>query len=224
MQQKDGLVQITPEISFLPSSRNPFSCDVVFIRTESCTWVYDVGTTSQAADEINRIEGAKKIVLSHFHPDHVMNLLRINYDENDEIFVSKNTRRYVRIGTVVDESLEFPADSEKNAATGTPNHAQKIKIFNFPSSHAKGCLALMYGDYVFLGDGTYAKERLGNHTYNVQLLKAEIELLEALPCKYVCLSHARNFVQRRESLILLHKDIYSRREPNNPEINVENYF
>lgn len=208
------MVQINEFISYLPATRNPFSCDVVFIKQktadgENVTWIYDVGTSKAAADEINSIDGKKKIVLSHFHPDHVMNLLRkIRYDE---IFVSKYTKHYVRVGTVVNEDFTVPGNPE-------------VKVFHFPSSHAKGCLALLCGEYVFLGDGTYAKEKIGNHTYNVQFLKEEIDVLENLSCEFVCLDHDRNFIQKRTELIELHKQIYARRKEGNPLINVEDFF
>lgn len=201
--------QITENISYLPASTRPLSCDIVFIKTESATWIFDVGLSSQAAEEINKIPGPKNIVLSHFHPDHTGNLMKIDFDN---LFVSQNTKKYTKQGTVVTEPLIF-SDS-----TGT------ITIQEMPSSHAKGCLCLSYQDYAFLGDGTYCKEKLLHHTYNVQLLKAEIDFLERLPCKYVCLSHDRNFVLHKESIILLHKQIYSSRKDNNPEIDVESFF
>lgn len=208
------MVQINEFISYLPACRNPLSCDVVFIKQkdlngESCTWIFDVGSSKEAADAINSVDGKKNIVLSHFHPDHVLNLLRkILYDE---LFVSKYTKRYVRTGKVVEEDFTVP---------GTP----EIKVFRFPSSHAKGCLALLCGNYAFFGDGTYAKEKIGAHSYNAQLLKEEIELLKTLPCEFVCLDHDKNFIQKRTDLIELHEQIYARRKEENPVISVEDFF
>lgn len=201
------LIKITDNISYLPATRKPISCDVIFIRTKNATWIFDVGFTKEAAEEINKIEGVKNIVISHFHPDHVWNLRHVKYDN---LYVSKNTKRYIFKGTVLTEDTDFE-DGE-------------IKIINLPSSHAKGCLCLLSGDYAFMGDGTYAKERRGNHTYNAQLLKAEIEALEKIPCRYVCLDHDKNFIQKRSDLIVLHKEIYARRKEGNPVISVEDFF
>ena len=100
----------------------------------------------------------------------------------------------------------------------------EVKICTLPSSHAKGCLCLLAGDYAFMGDGTYCKERKGNHTYNVQLLQAEIEVLEKIPCRFVCLDHDPVFVQERSDLIILHKNILSRKKEGSPVISVEDFF
>lgn len=208
------MLQINEFISYIPASRNPLSADVVFVKQkkldgENVTWIYDVGSSKIAADAINAIQGNKNIVLSHFHPDHVLNLVRgLRYDE---LFVSKYTKHYVRIGNVVEKDF---------TANGTP----EIKVIRFPSSHAKGCLALLCGEYAFLGDGTYAKEKIGAHTYNAQLLKEEIELLEKLSCTFVCLSHDKNFIQKRTDLIELHKQICARHKDAEPIINVEDFF
>ena len=75
-----------------------------------------------------------------------------------------------------------------------------------------------------MGDSTYAKEKIGNHTYNAQLLNDMIKVMEELPVKYFCLSHDKNFVQKKEDVIKLYKDIYSRRKPDNPIISVEDFF
>lgn len=202
------IVEIAPGITYLPASRKPLSCDVIFIKTNECTWVFDVGLSTEAAKAIKAIEGPKKVVLSHFHPDHVLNLARVSYDE---LYVSANTKKYIFKGTVVKEPLVFKENPE-------------IRICEVPSSHAKGCLCLICGDYAFMGDGTYCKEKRLAHAYNAQLLQAEIEFLESLDCKYVCLDHDPNFVQNRLDVIQLHKEIYARREVGNPLISVEDFF
>ena len=99
-----------------------------------------------------------------------------------------------------------------------------IQIVPMPSCHAKGCLAMICGDYAFLGDGVFCKYKGEHHLYNQQVLKTMIEFLEALPCKYVALDHEENFIQHRRSVILIYKDIYSRRKPDEPFINVDDFF
>lgn len=202
------LIKINEYISYLPASEQPLSCDIVFIKTDACTWIFDVGMCSQAAEEIKKIEGKKNIVISHFHPDHILNLPRVSYDE---LYVSSNTKKYTFKGTVVSGQMSF---------TGVP----EVKIVELPSSHAKGCLCLLCGEYAFMGDGTYCKPIKGHHFYNAQLLQEMIKVMEGLEVKYFCLSHEKNFIQNKDAVIALYKDIYSRREPNNPRINVEDYF
>lgn len=202
------LIKISDCISYLPASSKPLSCDIVFIKTDKATWIFDVGLSKNAAELINKVQGPKNIVISHFHPDHTLNLVKVSYDN---LYVSSNTKKYVFKGTVVKDCLVI-------------NENPQIKIMEFPSSHAKGCLCLVCQDYAFMGDGTYCKERIGNHTYNTQLLKAEIDFLEGLDCKYVCLDHDPNFIQERRALIALHKEIFARHKPGEPNISVEDFF
>lgn len=216
------LINLTQNISYIPASTKPFSCDVVFIKGRKFTWIFDCGTTKEIADEINRIQTPKNIVISHFHPDHILNLARINYDN---LYVSKYTKKYTFKGTVL-ESDFFAQDflDTTSQKENLDNQKNQIKIFHLPSSHAKGCLCLACGDYCFMGDGTYAKELIGNHYYNAQLLLQMINVMENIDAKYFCLSHDKNFVQNKETVIALYKDIYKRRHEGNPKISVEDFF
>lgn len=259
------LIKINDEISYLDASEDPISSNVVFIKPKNSqtTWIFDVGMTSLAAQEINAIQGKKIVVISHFHPDHLFNINRISYDE---LYLSAHTFKYAKKGIVV-KNKEFSVDAEvslltenslaqaedvqlaenslaqaevarltenslaqvKNSQSTENQLAQapqnpKIKIMELPSSHAKGSLMLQYGDYVFTGDGTYCTIKKGEHVYNANLLFDEIQTLENLDCKYLCLSHERNFVQKKETVLKLHKDIYSRRKANEAYISVEDFF
>ena len=81
------VIQLTPEISYLPSVETPISSDVVFIKPadSDITWIFDTGANSEAAELINSIEGKKNIVISHFHPDHILNLLKVKYERMERI-------------------------------------------------------------------------------------------------------------------------------------------
>lgn len=200
------LIQITSEISYLPSVENPISSDVVLIKTSDATWIFDVGASAEAVEIINNIEGKKNIVISHFHPDHILNLLKVKCDN---LYVTKYTKKYTRAGTVVDSDLDFP---------------DGIKIYQIPSSHSKGCLALEYKDYVFLGDATYCKFRFKAREYNVQLLEQMVNCMEKIEAPNFCLSHDKTFVQKKESVIRIYKKILARRKSGNPVINVNDFF
>ena len=202
------LIEITPEIKYLPSIENPLSSDVVFIKPEGSdtTWIFDVGTSGEAAQFINQIEGKKNIVISHFHPDHIQNLLKVKCDT---LYVTKYTKKYTRAGTVVDEELNFP---------------DGIKIYQIPSSHSKGSLALEYKHYVFLGDATYCHFRMSAREYNVQLLEQMIKKMEEIQASNFCLSHDKGFVLPKESVIRIYKKILARRTAGNPTINVNDFF
>lgn len=202
------LIKLTESISYLPAVSAPLSCDIVFIKTNKSTWIFDTGTNEEAVNEINKIDGIKNIVISHFHADHITNVPKINYTN---LYVSKNTKKYTKDGIVVNGNLIFDEEPE-------------IKIMELPSSHAKGCLILICGVYAFLGDGSYCKPLLGHHTYNSQLLLEMIKVMENLDVKYFCLSHDENFVQRKEAVVTLYKNIYKRRKADNPVIDVEDFF
>ena len=202
------LIQLTPEISYLPSVENPLSSDVVFVKPEGSdvTWIFDTGTSRESAELINAVEGPKNIVISHFHPDHILNLLKVKYDK---LYVTKYTKKYTRAGDIVDGEVAFP---------------DGIKVYPIPSSHSKGSLVLEYKDYAFLGDATYVRFRLNAREYNVQLLEQMIQKLEEIPSPNFCLSHDKSFVQPKESVLRIYKKILSRRTAGNPTINVNDFF
>lgn len=205
---------ITDTISYIPASGpKPLSSDVIFIKDNDTTWIFDVGSNDFSAEQINKISGKKNIVISHFHEDHSTNITRINYDK---IFVSPFTKKNI-------ERI-FKIELNNCIIVEKPYIQNNICIYPVPSSHCKGCLCLVNYDYAFMGDSTYCLEKRLHHSYNTQLLKAEIDFLQSLNTKYICLDHDPNFIQQREVLIKLHKGIYSRRKPGDPLISVEDFF
>ena len=202
------LINLTPEISYLPSVESPISSDVVFIKPQGSdtTWIFDTGTCGEAAELINAVEGKKNIVISHFHPDHILNLLKVKYDK---LYVTKYTKKYTRVGEIVDGELLFP---------------DGIKISQIPSSHSKGALILEYKDFAFLGDATYCHFRLTAREYNVQLLEQMIKKMEEITAPNFCLSHDKGFVQPKESVLRIYRKILARRKNGSPTINVNDFF
>ena len=202
------LINLTPEISYLPSVESPISSDVVFIKPQGSdtTWIFDTGTCGEAAELINAVDGKKNIVISHFHPDHILNLLKVKYDK---LYVTKYTKKYTRAGEIVDGELLF---------------SDGIKISQIPSSHSKGALILEYKDYAFLGDATYCHFRLTAREYNVQLLEQMIKKMEEITAPNFCLSHDKGFVQPKESVLRIYRKILARRKNGSPTINVNDFF
>ena len=95
----------------------------------------------------------------------------------------------------------------------------KIQILPIPNSHAKGSLALIVDDYVFLGDATYPMVGHGTpDVYNVQILGEQIALLKSLAPTRFCLSHKRGLVRDKDSVIQFLESVYARRQKN------ENYI
>lgn len=205
------IIELNEQISYIKASKNPLSSDVVFIKRKDCIWVYDVGACKETAHEIEQIFKKKKVVLSHFHPDHVWNLICTT---RSELYVSETTRKYVKQGTIVEDEIVEPANGKY----------PELRVFNFPSCHAKGCLALQCGEYVFLGDATYSQEKGSKHIYNEQILKQMIDCIEQLDCEFIGLSHSRGFIHKKEDVLILLKSIYGFREKGRSEISFDNFF
>lgn len=223
-------------IEYLPCSDNPLSSDVVFIKGDSSIWIYDVGTSDEAFGIIKDVISSSceenksvNIVISHFHKDHMGNLSRI-LDFHDEVksrnagvcelnvYVSANTFKYSHAGIVVSEKKTFCDDLN-------------ICLFPIPSSHAKGCLAMMVDDeLVVLGDAIYpgynshdvltdkkSYKREGKK-YNVQILKEQIDVMRESEAKYLFIAHLDRPKVRREIIVKFLMSIYEKRTPGEPFI------
>jgi len=194
----DGIIDIESGISYLPAGGPPLSADIGIINGEKHIWLFDVGNGPAALGALAELEGVKNAVISHFHPDHMGNLDKIDLNE---IYLGKNTRSYTDHGTVVCGNIYI-------------DDGIKLHIFPLPSSHAKGSVGLeVNGKYAFLGDGTYAALKGGKVCYNTSVLKDELSVLKSLEAKYFLLSHDEKFIREREEVISELEGIYSRRSP-----------
>jgi len=199
---------IDEKISYINWSEEPLSSDVIIVKGNESTWIFDVGQTDEAYEEIMSIKGHKNIVLSHFHVDHIGNIKRLTEADGDNIslYVSKQTYKYTNKGIVVDKPLEL--------CDGV-----KIRIIPIPSSHSKGCLALEINDeYAFLGDAIYPTYRDDKREYNSQLLKEQIELLESLSAGQFYLSHDCKPFVGKKVIVLFLKSIYEKRNVSENKI------
>ena len=177
-------------------------------------------------------EGKCDIIISHFHGDHNWWLakhsvgdegvfegdtLSLEYrrPEYRHLYVGSHTAKYMSEGEIVDRPLTLYVPDEETDAGKT-----KIDIIPIPNSHCKGALILMIDDeYAFIGDASYCA---GNKEgcYNAQLLKEEIEFLEALPASKLLVSHDRKFIRPRQVVLRQLKSVYEKRIPDSPYIPV----
>lgn len=199
---KTGLKDISREIAYLEASENPLSADVGIIRDGGVTWIFDVGSNDPAAEIINGIEGEKRVVLSHFHADHITNLDKIDCAR---IYGGDFTCKKLKKGVTVDKDL----------------YIDNVHLFPIPSTHAKGCIGLEIGNYAFLGDSTYCTGKNGGPAYNAGLLLETIKALKGLKAENFLLSHAKPFVRPRERVIGELERIYSYRRKNEPYIFID---
>ena len=234
------IVKLTDRIQYLQVSYEPLSADVVAVRGDSAWWIFDVGACDMAVDFINALprnpinENAsrsslensesvapvaiplkKNIVISHFHRDHLLNVVR---HCNGEVLLDFDT---LYVGSHASKVVGEMSDREKVtvAAPLSFDDGMHIEILPIPNSHAKGSLALVVDDFVFLGDATYPMVGHGEpDVYNVQILEQQIKMLKSLSASRFCLSHKRGLVRDKSSVIQFLESVLARRQKN------ENYI
>lgn len=187
--------RITETIGYLPATQEPLSADVGLVSTKSGVWLFDLGCTENMAREIEAVIGEKRVVLSHFHPDHMGNLDRVQYDA---LYAGAFTCKKIGKGMVVSGDLYLEDD---------------VHLFPIPSAHAKGCIGLEYDGYAFLGDAIYPAQKADELVYNASLLAQQIKVLEALQAEQFFISHKVPAVRSKTAVLTWLKTVYSKRIP-----------
>lgn len=191
----------------IPATKDPLSADVVILKGQNEYWIYDVGNSDEVAKTINNLPGKKNIIISHFHADHLGNISKVNFDK---LYVSKQTMKYSKTGTLVEAPVEI-TDGDL-----------KLTILPFPSSHSKGCLGLVVNDtYLLAGDSTYPCLKDGKRMFNTTVLKEEIDFLEGVNAQFICLSHEVRFVYKKATAIKNLCYFYKKRIQGQPYIEVD---
>ena len=197
--------KIADTISYIPSQENPLSSDVAIIKGKKI-YLFDVGSSDVAFEDIQMIDGDKCAIISHFHPDHIGNLTRLT---ELPIYVSTNTFKYTNRGTIIEKDIILE---------------EGIVAFLIPSSHAKGSLGLIVNDeYVFIGDALAPSMKKGKVVYNAQLVLECIRLFKSIEAPYFIQSHRMNRVDKKEEVIEKLDDIYAQRKGQESYIEIEDW-
>lgn len=192
-------------ISCIRASDNPLSADVIVVKGDKYTWLFDVGASDESAKFINSIEGPKAVVISHFHQDHMANLSRVNFDN---LYVGNFTFTKINSGNVVDREFFF-------------DDGMKIVLRPVASSHSKGSVVMEVDEkFLFLGDSIYCRMMNGKCVYDAGLLLEQIRFLKQVKASNCLVSHADVIVRKTSSVIMELENIYSRRQGNEPYIEV----
>lgn len=186
---------LTGQIGYLPATEEPLSADVGLVQTGERTWIYDVGAAPAAAAAVNALPGRKTVVLSHFHPDHMGNLERVNHEA---FYGGAFTCKKAGGGIEVSRELFLP---------------EGVHLFPLPSVHAKGCIGMEYDGYAFLGDALYPAVRAGQAVYNVSLLAQQLRVLKGLRAEWFLVSHSRPFAHKRDEVLERLEALYAKRVP-----------
>ncbi len=220
------IVKLSDRIQYLQVSYEPLSADVVAVRGDSAWWIFDVGACDMAVEFINALPRnpvngnvavplKKNVVISHFHRDHLLNVVRHCHGEVSLDFDT------LYVGSYASKVVGEMCDREKVTVTSPLSFedGMHIEILPIPNSHAKGSLALVVDDEVFLGDATYPMVGHGTpDVYNVQILEQQIKMLKTLEPSRFCLSHKRGLVRDKDSVIQFLESVLARRQKN------ENYI
>ena len=232
-------INITDQISYIKASDKPLSADVILVEGQEYLYVFDVGNNEQVAEYINSLSKKKRVILSHFHTDHMGNIGRVAWET---VFFGANTEKYFQHyipDYAAQRFAELPAalagalGENENKKQSFPRFATvlepvkiqdgvSIEIYHVPNSHAKGSLLMQVNEeYIFMGDSLYSKAEGDNYVYNAQLLKEEIELLKGLPGTKVFSSHETRPVKLKEGVIRFLEQIYAKREKNDAYIRIK---
>ena len=196
--QNTNLRALTERIFWLPASDRPLSSDVGIIRGDRCDWVFDAGSSDEAAALISALRPERNLVISHFHADHTANLRRVSWSE---LYCGSYTAQKLQLGTAVQAPAAFLDGAE-------------LTVFPLPSTHSKGAVGLAVGeDYAFLGDAVYGAEVQGREAYNANLLSQMLAVLEPLNVRWFLLSHDPVFSRPKAEVISGLKALYRTRRP-----------
>lgn len=240
-------IKITEQISYIKASDNPLSADVILVDGQEYLYVFDVGNNEQMAEYLNEIPKKKRVILSHFHTDHMGNIGRVQWEN---VFFGANTEKYFQhyipdylaqrfaelplalAGALAGEAAEGSGDAVQEVQK-FPRYVTvfesikisdgfSIEIHHVPNSHAKGSLLLQVdGEYIFMGDSLYSKVEGETYVYNAQLLKEEIELLKKLPGSKIFSSHEARPIKEKAGVVRFLEQIYAKREKNDAYIRME---
>ena len=192
---------IEENMKYILPSENPLSANVIIVEGKENIWLYDVGNNDKIPDIIRNMNTEEKninVVLSHFHPDHTGNINKI---QCGNIYLGKNTFKYIKSGIVVDDEL--------NITDGDI----KIKILPVWSSHAKGSVLMEVNEkYCFLGDCVYPASKGNESVYNAGVLLEEIKTLKKIKAPLFLVSHREPFVEKKEDVIGRLEKIYEKRQ------------
>ena len=196
--------RINDVYSFVIGQEEPLSADVAIIEGDKYTYLFEVGNGEKIVKEIEKIEKPKIVILSHFHPDHIANLSKIEYEK---LFLGDNTYKYINDGVIIKDRIVI-------------NDGVSIELFKIVSCHAKGSIGLKVGDYAFIGDALAPTHKKGKYVFNCQMLKEEIDLFDNLDVNYFVSSHSMDFPLTKAEVITKLRKIYDKRKKDCPYISI----
>ena len=169
------MIEITSHIRIFPGHDNDGpNPKIVLIFGEKASLFVDVSNDKAQLDdalryiEENHLPSLKYVALTHFHDDHIGNLIYL--PKGPELLASKNTSRYLsKPSTILNQ------DQDLNLG------GYSVRLILVPSLHAKGCLDVLAEGYLFTGDSLYYRQSGSSYYYNAQIAYEMEKKHQAIP-------------------------------------------
>ena len=101
-------------INYIRSYTEPLSADIFIVEGEKNVYMYDTGNGEKSLNDVKNVlcaygDKMVNVILSHFHPDHMGNIDKIN---KEKIYASANTIKYLNekdkeLSEIVSDRLEI---------------------------------------------------------------------------------------------------------------------
>jgi glyoxylase-like metal-dependent hydrolase (beta-lactamase superfamily II) len=175
--------KLTDHIYILPGhdSEGP-NPKIVLLTGKESSLLIDVSNDPKQLDEVlafqkkEGLSAVKFVALTHFHDDHVGNLIYL--PDGIEILASKNTSRYLnRPARILTEDTLLDLGD------------YPLSLILVPSLHAKGCLDVLAERYLFVGDSLYYRQSGVSYYYNPQIAYEMQKKVESIPFEVAISAH-----------------------------------
>jgi glyoxylase-like metal-dependent hydrolase (beta-lactamase superfamily II) len=175
--------KLTEHIYVLPGHDNAGpNPKIVLLTGKESSLLVDVSNDPKQLDEMlafckkEGLSAVKFVALTHFHDDHIGNLIYLPSDI--ELLASKNTARYVNRPVSV---------LEKDTILDLGGYS--ISLILVPSLHAKGCLDVLAEHYLFVGDSLYYRQSGSSYYYNPQIAYEMEKKVASIPFEIAVSAH-----------------------------------
>ena len=170
------------KIKYLPADDNPLSADVFFVEGDKHCYIYDVGNNDDSLRHINQVNKEKRIILSHYHKDHIGNIDNIDYSD---LYVGEETYRAIGKGIIIEDSFSI-------------QDGVKIEIIHCISPHTDGSLIVnIDNEYTLIADLYFTRP-----PFDKEKAMKMIKFLKNIDTQYFVISHQEDAnVVPKEKLI-----------------------
>lgn len=188
--------EISPSLHLLLGDKNAICPNIGIVTGRTASLFVDLSNRQSMLEEAleylpaNGYPPLRYVLFTHFHDDHIANLQFL--PEGIELLSSKNTSRYLsRPSTIVKENTQIDLGEHM------------VSIIKVPSLHAKGCLALLNDDYLFIGDSLAPREGKDGLYFDSSIAFEMEKAFKEIPFKEAIQGHPASFIKKDDLLTYL---------------------